>query len=126
MHLGVCIIIILSSLDQWALQIATQNYHLRQSQLRSDHPSPLFFPRRAASQPPRIHRTQPVYGFLHNMLGADKLWYKFDILNYKLSVYDGFKVVSPTCVKGKSRFRKSWPVGFVCTIPLLFCVYICT
>ena len=27
---------------------------------------------------------------------------------------------------GKSSFRKPWPVGFVYTIPLLFCVYICT
>ena len=40
--------------------------------------------------------------------------------------YSLFKVVSPSPGMGKSSFRKPWPVGFVCTIPLLFCVYICT
>ena len=39
---------------------------------------------------------------------------------------DSFKVVSPSRGMGKSSFRKTWPVGFVYTIPLLFCVYICT
>ena len=64
MHLGVCISTILSSLDQWALQIATPNCHLRKSQMRSDHPPPLVFPRRAASQP-RNPPTHSLYTVFH-------------------------------------------------------------
>ena len=99
MHLGVCISTILSSLDQWALQIATPNCHLRKSQMRSDHPPPLLFPRRAATQPPGIHCTQSVYSFqlfyttctiviseLRKILR-----HSFDVKNYVLSIYDVFR-----------------------------------